>query len=146
MHFYIVHALLYHIILYCKVHALIFQYRIEIWLLSMWGYWTWPTLVLIMACRQFGAKPLPKIMPHYFLWIIGKNLLWDSDQGTMVTLKRVHLEMSPEIVGHILFPIQFHHVCYFASVRRRRNVFGDLARFELLFFLQPCAALSWQKY
>ena len=54
--------------------------------------WTRTTLVQIMACRLFGAKPLSK--PVIVNWTLENKLQWNLNQNTKLFIHDKHLKMS----------------------------------------------------
>ena len=53
-----------------------------------------PVLVQVLACRLFGAKPLPEPVMTYICWMtLGQNFRWISNQNITILTQIVHLKM-----------------------------------------------------
>ena len=49
--------------------------------------WTGSALVQVMACRLFGAKPLPEPMLFFVKWTPGNKFQWNLNQNSVIFIQ-----------------------------------------------------------
>ena len=59
-----------------------------------WCHWTGSPLVQIMACRLFGAKPLPESMMEYCYLAPWKQTSVKSQSKFIIVIQEMHLKIS----------------------------------------------------
>ena len=55
--------------------------------------WTWSALVQLMACRLFGAKPLPEPMLAIVNWTPGNKFKWKSNRNSIIFIQENAFEI-----------------------------------------------------
>ena len=63
---------------------------------------TGSALVQVMACRLFGAKPLPEPMLGIIIWTPRKKIQWKSNRNSIIFIAKMYLKLSFAKVADIL--------------------------------------------